>query len=176
MDTICAAEEPKKRGKNMGVGFFIHREIARNVEEFLRINERVAAVVIKLNRGYTLKIVQAYAPTAGYKESAERLQKMLEELQSESMAVGLKMNMNNYKVMMNKHAESALFRICNKTLDQVEEYNYLGQMASADPNHEREIPRRIGMGWEGVGKHSHTMKSKPPVSLKRKCTTNAFCR
>lgn len=33
------------------------------MEEFFTISERVAAVVIKLNKRYRLKIVQAYVPT-----------------------------------------------------------------------------------------------------------------
>lgn len=41
-------------------------------------------------------------------------------------------------------------------------------MVSADPNHEKEIRRRIGVGLGAFGKHSQIMKSKMPLSLKRK--------
>lgn len=40
------------------------------MEEFFTISERVAAVVIKLNKRYRLKIVQAYAPTTSYDDEA----------------------------------------------------------------------------------------------------------
>lgn len=38
--------------------------------------------------------------------------KMLDKQQSESATAGLEANMNKSKVTMNKHAESAPFRIC----------------------------------------------------------------
>ncbi len=37
--------------------------------------------------------------------------------------------------------------IGNEALELVEEYTYLGQMVSANPAHEKEIRRRIGMGY-----------------------------
>lgn len=54
--------------KEHGVGFVIHREIAGNMEAFFSISERAAAVVIKLNKAYRLKIVQAYAPITTYED------------------------------------------------------------------------------------------------------------
>ena len=66
--------------KEHGVGFLIHREIAGNVEEFFSINERVAVVVIKLNKRYKLKIVQAYAPTSSHDDDA--VDKFYEDVES----------------------------------------------------------------------------------------------
>lgn len=54
--------------KEHGVRFLIHREIAGNGEEFFSINKKVAAIVIKLNKQYRLKILQVYAPTTSYDE------------------------------------------------------------------------------------------------------------
>lgn len=48
----------------------------------------------------------------------------------ESLAVGLKMHMNKSKLMLNKRAGSTLFSLGNEMLEQVEEYNYLGQVVS----------------------------------------------
>lgn len=48
---------------------------------------------------------------------------------------------------MSKHTESALFSICNETLEQLEDYNYLGQVVCADYKHKNEIQHRIGMDW-----------------------------
>ncbi len=45
---------------------------------------------------------------------------------------------------------------------------HLGQMVSANPAHEKEIRRRIGMGWSAFGKQNLVMNSNLPVSLKRK--------
>lgn len=69
--------------------------------------------------------------------------------------------------MINKHAKSASFSLDSSVLQQVQEYNYLGQVFSADSNHEKEIRSRIGIGWGALGRHSQIMKSKLPLSLKR---------
>ncbi len=58
--------------------------------------------------------------------------------------------------------------IGNEALELVEEYTYLGQMVSANPAHEKEIRRRIGMGWSAFGKQNLLMNSNLPLSLKRK--------
>ncbi len=50
----------------------------------------------------------------------------------------------------------------------MEEYTYLGQMVSANPAHEKEIRRRIGMGWSAFGKQNLVMNSNLPHSLKTK--------
>ncbi len=50
----------------------------------------------------------------------------------------------------------------------VEEYTYLVQMVSANPAHEKEIRRGIGMGWSAFGRQNHVMNCNLPLSLKRK--------
>lgn len=69
--------------------------------------------------------------------------------------------------MINKYAqESALFSIGSEILKQVDEYRYLGEVATVDPNNDIEIRRRIGMGWGAYGKNSQIMKTKLSLSLK----------
>lgn len=63
-------------------------------------------------------------------ESAERLQKKVHKCE----------------VMIIKHDKSAHFGVENATLEQVEEYNYLGQVVSARPKHVKEIRCRRGKG------------------------------
>lgn len=49
--------------------------------------------------------------------------------------------------MVNNYAECVFFSIGNRTLEQVEGYNYLGQVVSADPNHEKKsAPNTNGLG------------------------------
>lgn len=55
----------------------------------------------------------------------------------------------------------------NEVLETVTEYVYLGQVRAADPNHEREITRRISIGWAAFGKHSEILNGKLPLSLKK---------
>ncbi len=38
---------------------------------------------------------------------------------------------------------------------------------SGNPAHEKEIRRRIGMGWSAFGKHKLVMNRNLPLSLKR---------
>lgn len=100
-------------------------------------------------------------------ESGEDLQRMIQDLHSESSAVGLKINMKKSKVMSNCQAVRHAFRLGNEILEQVDEYNYLGQVITAGQNHEKEIRRRISMGWSAFGKHYDIMSSRLPLSLKR---------
>ncbi len=57
--------------------------------------------------------------------------------------------------------------IGNEELELVEEYTCLGQMVSGNPAHEKEIRRRIGMGWSAFGKQNLVMNSNLPLSLNR---------
>ncbi len=41
-------------------------------------------------------------------------------------------------------------------------------MVNANPEHEKEIRRRIGMGWGAFGRQNLVMNSNLPLSLKRK--------
>ncbi len=58
--------------------------------------------------------------------------------------------------------------IGNEALELVEEYTYIGQTVSANPAHEKEIRRRIRMGWIAFGKQNLVMNRNLPLSLKRK--------
>ncbi len=58
--------------------------------------------------------------------------------------------------------------IGNGALELVEECTYFVQKVSANPAHEKEIRRRIGMGWSAFGKQSFLMNRNLPLSLKRK--------
>ncbi len=58
--------------------------------------------------------------------------------------------------------------IANEALELVEEYTHLGQIVSANPEHEKKIRKKTGMGWRASGKYSLVMNSDLPLSLKRK--------
>lgn len=81
------------------------------------------------------------------RESAEQLQKMIEELQPESFGFRLKLNMNKSKLIIKKHTEFALFSMGNKMLERVEGYHCLRQMVIGDPSHDKVIRRSIEMVW-----------------------------
>ncbi len=100
--------------------------------------------------------------------SWEDLEKMISDLHRESLKVGLKMNMKKTKILYNKHLTGRQIMIGSEALELVEEYTYLGQMVSANPAHEKEIRRRIRMGWSAFGKQNLVMNSNLPLSMKRK--------
>ena len=54
----------KENEKLNGVGFLINREIAGNIVKYDSVSDRVAWIVIRLSKRYTLKVIQIYAPTS----------------------------------------------------------------------------------------------------------------
>ena len=98
----------------------------------------------------------------------DELQQMILQLHKESQKIGLKMNMKKTKVMFNNYIPNHVIKVDDEIIERVQEYIYLGQKISANPNHESEIKRRIGMGWSAFGKQSSVMKSNLPIALKRK--------
>ena len=61
-----------------GVSFLIHRDLASNVIEYKSSSERVAMVVLRLSKKYSVKIVQVYAPTSAHDD--EEIEDMYEEI------------------------------------------------------------------------------------------------
>ena len=49
-----------------GVGFLVHKEIAKIIIEFKSALERVAMIIVRLNSKSSVKIIQVYAPTSTY--------------------------------------------------------------------------------------------------------------
>ncbi|KAK8757884.1 hypothetical protein V5799_004487 [Amblyomma americanum] len=69
--------------------------------------------------------------------SGGELQIMINELDRQSRSMGLKINMQKTKVMFNSLAREQQFTIGSESLEMVPEYVYLGQVVTADPDHER---------------------------------------
>ena len=89
--------------------------------------------------------------------TAEKLQIMLEELNVEGKPVGMKMNMEKMKVIFNSECIRRDIEVENTKLETVTEYIYLGQKITADRDMDREIDRRIGLGWAPYGEHKHLL-------------------
>ncbi|XP_046976516.1 uncharacterized protein LOC124542632 [Vanessa cardui] len=51
-----------------GVGFLVNKSLADNVVEISSVSNRVAYLIIKLTERYSLKVVQAYAPTSTHSD------------------------------------------------------------------------------------------------------------
>lgn len=51
-----------------GVGFLIHKNHGDNILSVKKISARVVYLILKLSKKYTIKIIQAYAPTTIYSD------------------------------------------------------------------------------------------------------------
>ena len=68
----------KENEKLSGVGFLVNSNIAGNVLKFDSLSDRVAYLTIKLNKMYTLKVIQVYAPTSI--SSDEEIEKFYDDI------------------------------------------------------------------------------------------------
>ncbi|CAG4968657.1 unnamed protein product [Parnassius apollo] len=94
---------------------------------------------------------------------------MLNDLNSASQRIGLKMNMNKTKIMFNVHVTPMPVVVGSTMLEVVDEYVYLGQIVRlGKSNFDREVNRRIQLGWAAFGKLRHIFSSGIPQSLKTK--------
>ncbi|KAL0852533.1 hypothetical protein ABMA27_017019 [Loxostege sticticalis] len=101
-----------------------------------------------------------------FAETPSQIQKMLEELSTASLEVGLEMNRSKTKIMTNR-AKSRV-TVDGKEMQYVDEYIYLGQLVSFDNRQEKEIQRRIDNAWKSYWSMKTLMKGDLPLSLKRK--------
>ena len=90
------------------------------------------------------------------------------DLNRASIKFGLKMNLNNTKIMCNQYTQERPIAMENHNIEQVHECNYLGQLVHSDGKQEQEIHKRIKTVWRTMGKHSSIFRCKMPMCLKRK--------
>ena len=80
-------------------------------------------------------------------ESLEELNQMLDGLASASRCIGLGMNLDKTKVMINGHIDPGPVVVHGHLLEIVSEYTYLGQILQLGKNNfEKEVKRRIRLG------------------------------
>jgi hypothetical protein len=102
-------------------------------------------------------------------ETLKDLQLMLNDLADSSARIGLQMNLDKTKVMLNEHVLKEPIAICWAVLEVVQKYIYLGQTLQLRRNNfEDEVHRRIQMGWEAIMKLRPVFSSSIPQSLKKK--------
>ncbi|XP_063539716.1 uncharacterized protein LOC134748833 [Cydia strobilella] len=102
-------------------------------------------------------------------ETMEDLSAMLADLSRVSERVGLKMNMDKTKIMSNVHVVPTPVLIGGSALEVVDDYVYLGQTVQLGrSNFEKEVTRRIRLGWAAFGKLHSIFSSKLPQCLKSK--------
>ena len=94
---------------------------------------------------------------------------MLDGLDRVSQRVGLKMNMDKTKIMSNANVVPTPVSVGNSVLEVVDSYIYLGQVVQLGrSNFEKEVSRRIQLGWAAFGKLRSVFSSDIPQCLKTK--------
>ena len=78
------------------------------------------------------------------------------------------MNKSKTKIMFNKNVVGKMIKVDGEILEEVHDYNYLGQVIHTELSHETEIRRRISLGWAAFSKYGDVMNSNISVCLKRK--------
>ena len=102
-------------------------------------------------------------------KSMEELSMMLDGLDRVSQRVGLKMNMDKTKIMSNANVVPTPVSVGNSVLEVVDSYVYLGQVVQLGrSNFEKEVNRRIQLGWAAFGKLRNVFSSDIPQCLKTK--------
>jgi len=103
-----------------------------------------------------------------FSENPDDLESMLQDLNSGSNQVGLKINMKKTKTMFNKFISKKQIHIQHTAIEEVEDYIYLGQLIKMDHRQYDEVRRRVRSGWGAFGKLNEVMQSNMPLCLKRK--------
>ncbi|KAJ2948721.1 hypothetical protein O0L34_g7979 [Tuta absoluta] len=91
---------------------------------------------------------------------------MLQELWVASLEVGLKMNMTKTQLMCNSTKRKV--EVGGQIIHYVNEYTYLGQIASFENRQDKEVERRIQNAWKSFWSMKELMKGDLPLTLKRK--------
>ena len=71
-------------------------------------------------------------------------------------------------MMFNDKVTPQTIKIDGKSLEQVDEYIYLGELIKLKKDHDSGIKRRITIARKIFGKNWDILKSKMPMCLKRK--------
>ncbi|CAG4945202.1 unnamed protein product [Parnassius apollo] len=61
-----------------GVGFIVHKSLVNNVVQIESVSTRVAYLILRITKRYSLKVIQVYAPTSAH--SDEEVEEMYEDI------------------------------------------------------------------------------------------------
>ena len=137
---ICALEEIFRKLKWEGRGIKINGEYLNN----LRFADDI--ILIAKNEG--------------------ELNEMLQELNAKGKKAGLQINWNKTKIMSSGHEPSIVVEGIN--IENTSEIIYLGQLISLEHRTNKEINRRIGIGWKKFWELKDILKGPYRNELKSK--------
>ena len=100
-------------------------------------------------------------------ETTKQMEKHMNNLNSESMKVGLKIHKGKTKYMTN-YADSEDILIGQQKIEKVTEFKYLGQTTHLKDTTKEEIYARIRAAWSCFGKNKEILQDKQlPILLKK---------
>ena len=101
--------------------------------------------------GENLTNLRFAVDVALFNETTKQMEKHLNNLNSESLKVGLKIHKGNTKYMTN-HADSEDILTDQQNMEKVTEFKYLGQSTHLKDTTKEEIYARIRAAWSCLGK------------------------
>ncbi|KAG6464707.1 hypothetical protein O3G_MSEX014681 [Manduca sexta] len=93
-----------------------------------------------------------------FANTAEDINRMIEDLATESGKVGLKLNPEKTRVMTN--GNKIKIQLKNTEINYTDEYVYLGQLITQKEHMTKEVERRITNGWKRYWSLKEAMKDK----------------
>ena len=98
-------------------------------------------------------------------ESEEELKSLLMKMKKESEKVGLKLNIQNTKIMASSPITS--WQIDGETMETVTDFNFLGSKITADGDCSHEIKRRLILGRKVMTNLDSLLKSRDTTLQQR---------
>jgi len=98
-------------------------------------------------------------------ESAEQLQILLDELNTESKKAGMEINLSKTKILSNETNKKEI-KIDETPLETTDKIIYLGQLISFQNQTENEVSRRIAIAWKKFWSLSYILKQNYPIPFK----------
>ena len=161
LDKLVSTEFPIHRGVRQGdpLSPKLFTAVMEDVFKKADISEGVNV------DGENLTYLRFADDVAFFNETTKQMEKHLNNLNSESLKVGLKIHKGKTKYMTN-HADSE--DNDQQKIEKVTEFKYLGQTTHLKDTAKEEIYARIRAAWSCFGKNKKILQDKQlPISLKK---------
>ena len=119
--------------------------------------------------GHNISDVGYADDIAAISDSEEKLQEYIRILETNAAEVGLMINIEKTKSFTTEKDKQINMSLQNQTLEQVENFIYLGHNISCRGDHAPALDHRISLGWRAVNKNKILLTSKRiPLNIKTK--------
>lgn len=90
------------------------------------------------------------------------MQQFINDVNRESLKVGLGMNKKKTKVMFKSRVHFKQIHVQGEAQEVVDKYIYLGQKVQTNTSNEEEIKRRISLSWSAFARLSSILRGSLP--------------